>query len=184
MPKNIIFKDYPDFTPNLTPQQIFEYGSFGGTYWRPIYSNITNKKYKNIHHKYPNSFKNIDESYLSSDICDISKNKYKVRVGTSLQFWENKNWITKYHVYGWVHWYCDFYNGKRCPDDERQIDRWKKIVGKNGRFRKFLITLITKKNGSFNDHSISPKIRQVLQHWGYQLTKKDFESELKNRNLK
>ena len=44
----IIFKDYPDFKPNLTPQEIFELGSFGGTYWRPIYSSITKKKYKNI----------------------------------------------------------------------------------------------------------------------------------------
>ena len=173
MPKNIIFKDYPDFTPNLTPQQIFEYGSFGGTYWRPIYSNITNKKYKNIHHKYPNSFKNIDESYLSSDTCDISKNKYKVKVGTSLQFWENKNWITKYHVYGWVHWYCDFYMGSRCPDDARQIKRWIQTAGPKSRFRRALINLINKKNTSYNDFSISPKRRQTLQHWGYILTDND-----------
>ena len=40
-PKIIRFKDYPKFTPNLTPRQIFLLGSFGGTYWRPIYSNIT-----------------------------------------------------------------------------------------------------------------------------------------------
>ena len=35
------FKDYPDFKPNLTPKQMFRLGSFGGTYWRPIYSAIT-----------------------------------------------------------------------------------------------------------------------------------------------
>jgi len=40
----IIFKDYPGFTPNLRPQEIFEMGSFGGTYWRPIYSSILKKK--------------------------------------------------------------------------------------------------------------------------------------------
>lgn len=33
MPKNIHFKDYPDFTPNLTPKEIFKLGSFGGTYF-------------------------------------------------------------------------------------------------------------------------------------------------------
>ena len=43
-PKKIKFDDYPDFTPNLTPRQIFLLGSFGGTYWRPIYSQITKKK--------------------------------------------------------------------------------------------------------------------------------------------
>ena len=45
----VIFKDYPDFKPNLTPREIFLMGSFGGTYWRPIYSCVTNKNYKNKH---------------------------------------------------------------------------------------------------------------------------------------
>ena len=27
----------------------------------------------------------------------------------------------------------------------------------------------------FDDYSISPKIRQMLLHWGYELRKKDFE---------
>ena len=39
----IIFKDYPDFRPNLTPREMFKLGSFGGTYWRPIYSSVTKK---------------------------------------------------------------------------------------------------------------------------------------------
>ena len=39
----LVFKDFPDFKPNLTPRQIFTLGSFGGTYWRPIYSSITKK---------------------------------------------------------------------------------------------------------------------------------------------
>ena len=26
----------------------------------------------------------------------------------------------------------------------------------------------------FDDYSISPKIRQILLHWGYELTEKDF----------
>ena len=41
------FKDHPEFTPNLTPQQMFKKGSFGGTYWRPIKSSVTGKTYKN-----------------------------------------------------------------------------------------------------------------------------------------
>jgi len=56
-----------------------------------------------------------------------------------------------------------------------------KLTGEKGRFRNHLITLIINKNGDFNDKTISPKIRQTLQHWGYRLTKKDFEKELKNR---
>ena len=180
--KLLEFNDYPEFKPNLTPRQIFKLGSFGGTYWRPIYSKITNKKYKNVHLDYPKSWwKNIPKSHLVSPKCDIQKNRYKVRVGTSLKFWESKKWITKYHPYGWIQWYCDFFMGKRSPDDKRQIKRWAGIAGKNGRFRKWLITLILKKKGKWNDYTISPKIRQTLQHWGYKLTDYDFKKEIKSR---
>ena len=168
------FKDYPDFKPNLTPRQIFNLGSFGGTYWRPIYSDITKKNYENEHKKY-SWLKGIKNELLTDDIYNAKKNKYKVKVGTSLEFWEDKGWITKHDPYGWVQWYCNFYNGRRCGDDERQIKRWSGIAGKNGRFRKWLIRLIKKKKGRWNDATISPKIRQTLQHWGYRLTKRDFE---------
>ena len=32
----------------------------------------------------------------------------------------------------------------------------------------------------FDDYSISPKNRQTLLHWGYELTEKDFFNELTN----
>ena len=91
--------------------------------------------------------------------------------------------MRKTHPYGWVQWYCDFFAGKRSEDDERQIGRWKALAGSNGRFMKFLVTQILKKGNknSWNDNDISPKIRQVLQHWGYKLTKKDFDREYKSR---
>jgi len=172
----IVFKDYPEFTPNLSPREIFKLGSFGGTYWRPIHSKVTNKNYKNKHHAYPKSWWNgIPEDHLTREWDDYDKdiNKYKVKVGTTLEFWEEKNWITKYQPYGWVQWYCDFYSGKRGPDDERQIDRWVKTGGPNSRFRRALINLIIKNKTKYDDFNVSPKIRQTLQHWGYVLTKKD-----------
>lgn len=175
MPKIIKFEDYPDFKPNMTPREIFRQGSFGGTYWRPIYSNITKKHYKNRHKKYPKSWwHNIPIEMMVSENCDKLRNKYNVNVGTSLDFWESKGWITKHNPYGWIEWYCGFYNGKRGSDDERQISRWKGIAGQNGRFRKWLINIIKKQNGTWNDYTISPKIRQTLLHWGYELTNKDF----------
>lgn len=175
------FEDFPDFRPNLSPRKVFELGSFGGTYWRPIYSGVLKKNLKNQHKKYPDSWwEGIPNDHLTSSECDIKKNKYGVRVGTSLQFWEDKGWITKYHPYGWFQWYCNFYMGKRSPDDERQVGRWKSLAGPNGRFRKFLINLIKKKSRGntakgLKDYTISPKIRQVLQHWGYVLTSKDMK---------
>ena len=35
--------------------------------------------------------------------------------------------------------------------------------------------MITDAGSKFDDYSIPPKIRQILLHWGYELTKKDFE---------
>lgn len=176
------FSDYPEFTPNLTPQEMFELGSFGGTYWRPIYSGVLKKKLKPPLNDYPKSWwKNIPMENLVSEEYDKSKNKYKVKVGTSLEFWESKKWIKPSHPYGWVQWYCDFYMGKRSKDDERQIKRWLGIAGPRGRFMRFLVTQILKKKTDYNDETVSPKIRQVLQHWGYKLTKKDFDNEVKRR---
>jgi hypothetical protein len=184
-PKRINFEKYPDFTPNLTPRDIFKLGSFGGTYWRPIRSKVTKKNHKNVHKKYPSSWwKDIPEDYMSSSTCDVDKNKYKVSVGTSLDFWESKQWIKETHPYGWVHWYCDFSAGKRGHDDERQISRWKGLAGPKGRFMRFLVTQILKKKTTWNDETVSPKIRQVLQHWGYKLTKKDFDYEIRRRSRK
>ena len=186
IPKEINFKGYPDFKPNLTPRQMFLLGSFGGTYWRPIHSSITNKNYKNQHLKFKKWWKGIPDENLTSSKYDDSKNKYKVSCGLSLEEWESYGWITSVDPYGWVQWYCNFTNGRRHKkEDKRQIDRWKKFASRDqGRFRKNLVTKILKNNGNFNDETISPKIRQGLQHWGYQLTKKDFDYEVNNRNNK
>jgi len=181
------FSDYPDFTPNLSPSEMFKLGSFGGTYWRPIKSKFYKTILKDQHKKYPKSWLDgLSDKELTSTKYDKSLNKYKVKVGTSLEFWEDKGWIKKSHPYGWVQWYFDFFLGERSDDDERQIKRWQALAGPNGRFMKFLVTQILKKGdkNSWGDESISPKIRQVLQHWAYKLTKKDFNLELSNRNNK
>lgn len=177
------FADYPEFKPNISPKEMFKLGSFGGTYWRPIKSSILGKNLKNIHKKY--KWEGIPENHLSQSTYDKKINKYGVKVGTTLEFWEGKGWIKKRHPYGWVHWYCDFFSGKRCPDDERQVKRWKGLAGHRGRFMRFLVTQILKKGTKkdWNNAEISPKIRQVLQHWGYKLTKKDFNNEVKRRKL-
>jgi len=178
----IVFADHPEFRPNLTPREMFKMGSFGGTYWRPIYSNITKRKYHSQHLKYPAAWwRGISDDELTSTKCNPNTNKYKVKVGTSLRFWESKGWIHRTQPYGWVQWYCDFYNGKRGADDERQIKRWLGLAGPNGRFRKYLITLIIKNKTRYNDYAVSPKIRQTLLHWGYELTLRDFNAEVRSR---
>ena len=48
------------------------------------------------------------------------------------------------------------------------------------RFRGKLVKMIKDPGSKFDDYSISPKIRQILLHWGYELTEKDFFNELTN----
>ena len=165
---------------------MFKMGSFGGTYWRPIKSKFYKSTLKNQHEKYPKSWwKGIPLEHLTKpfDQYDKSINKYKKKVGTTLEFWEENDWIDKQDPYGWVQWYCEFFMGRRSSDDSRQVDRWRKIASSNGRFRKWLVTQILRKGSEndWNNHDISPAIRQTLQHWGYKLTKKDFDLEVKSR---
>ena len=42
--------------------------------------------------------------------------------------------------------------------------------------------IIIKKKTTWDNLTVSPKIRQTLQHWGYRLNKKDFNTEVKIRN--
>lgn len=156
------FPDHPEFKPTLTPGQMFQKGIFGGTYFRPIYSSITKKKYSNQHLEFPKSwFKNPSKTVTSST-RDLSVNKYKVWSGQSLEFWEEHSWIKAQDPYGWVQWYCRFYQGRRSSDDQRQIQRWLNGAGPNGRWRKRLQNL--RKEGKD-----SPAIRQYLLQWATEL---------------
>jgi len=90
----IQFVDSPEFKPNLSPIQIFALGSFGGSYWRPIYSNVTKKKYSETHLDFPSEWwKDIPSNYLINQKENIKINQYKVHSGTSLEYWESKGWI-------------------------------------------------------------------------------------------
>ena len=43
-----------------------------------------------------------------------------------------------------------------------------------------LVKLIEDTGSKFDDYSLSPKIRQMLLHWGYELTEEDMFNELSN----
>ena len=104
-------------------------------------------------------------------VIDVNLNKYGVKCGTSLRFWENKGWINKIDPYGWFQWYFRYWLGRRSKDDKRQIIRLKKIVS---RFRGKLVNMIRDAGSKFDYYSIAPKIRQILLHCGYELKEKYF----------
>jgi hypothetical protein len=174
-----VFPDHPSFKPNLSPKEVLQLGSFGGTYFRDIISAVTGDKYKgrDVVKEFPQDwFEGLD---LDVVICSPSYskhvNQYKVSCGASLGQWECSGWISELDPYGWFQWYCRFFLGRRSTDDERQIDRWMKGQGPTGRWRSRLCNEIIKAHSKIDNMKVSPVIRQVLQHWAYQLTSADLE---------
>ena len=115
------------FHPNVSPVDVIKKGAFGGTYFRDIYSGVTGKFYKNSWKEF-SELKSIDKKYYASDFYDVKLDCYGVEVGTSLRFWESKNWIRPIDPYGWFQWYFRYWKGRRNNDDIRQINRWKKLL--------------------------------------------------------
>ena len=69
------------FHPNITSVSVIKKGTFGGTYFRDIYSRVNNKWYKNSCKEFE-ELKDIDKKYHSSDFYDANLIYYKVEVGT------------------------------------------------------------------------------------------------------
>ena len=159
-----------DFGANKTPVDVIEEGAFGGTYFRDIYSSVNEKWYRKRWKEF-DQLQNIDQKFYCSDCYDVSINKHDAKCGTSLKFWENKGWINEIDPYGWFQWYFRCWLGRRSQDDERQINRWKRIIS---RLRGKLVRMIKDAGSKFGDYSISSKIREILLHRGYELTEKDF----------
>ena len=86
-----------DFRPNITPAEVIK--TFGETYFRDIYSSVNSKWYKNSWKEF-DELKNIDQKYYFSNYYDVSVNKYNVKYGTSLRFWEDKGYINPIDIYG------------------------------------------------------------------------------------
>lgn len=183
----LVFPDFPEFHPNMTPKEVLQAGSFGGTYFRPIYSSVTGKQYKDeAFLELPKDWTeglNIKRKVTSSKY-DEGVNTYKVKCGGSLEMWEESGWIHKQDPYGWFQWYCRFYQGRRSADDERQVGRWLRCAGPTGRWKNNLIMKCYRGGAQYNDPNISPVVRQTLQHWGYRLMEDDYQAKVKQLKRK
>jgi hypothetical protein len=141
------------FNPDYTPEQMFSMGIFGGTYFRPIYSGITKKNYKDQYKEY-GFLENLPKRKVDNGKFDTSLNKYNVKSGMSLKYWEEHDWIVSQDPYGHVQWYCRFYAGRRSKDDIRQIKRSLKVLIRFGQ----------RKNPS-------NVVKQALLQWGWDWSK-------------
>lgn len=173
------------FKPNRSPAEVLQAGAFGGTYFRSIYSSVTKQRYRDeVWKEFPKSwFEGMDIRHQVTRPWDeYSKdvNKYGAKCGATLEEWETSDWMRAQDPYGWFQWYCRFWQGRRSPDDERQIKRWMNACdNRAGRWKNNLLGKIIKANAKWNDNTISPVIRQTLLHWGYEITAEDVENRRK-----
>jgi hypothetical protein len=135
---------HPDFAPELTPAEMLELGVFGGRYMTDCTE------------EFPDAW------FRHAKLCharhDPKLNFFGVNASKPLGYWKAKGWIYHEDPRGWFQWYCRYYMGRRCPDDMRQIKRWKAI-------RRHIAQL--KKHCRKGDLRCRPKQRQAILHWAY-----------------
>lgn len=175
------FESHPDFTPNKSPAEVLREGAFGGSYFRPLYSKKLRATIRDDYLELPASWiEGLDEPYfLTSPTYETEANKFKVACGQSIEQWEANGWIEhRFDVRGWFQWYCRFFAGRRCEDDERQVSRWKKCVGPTGRWRRMLLKKYVSAgvrtvwdDGEDEDApEVSPVMHQTCHHWAFEVT--------------
>ena len=148
------------FKPNKTPKEVFQEGAFGGTYFRRIRSSVTNETYSGVYKEFPKDwFEKLDiKKQVTSAKYQTTVNRYKVKCGGDLHMWESSGWISNIDPYGWFQWYCRYYLGRRSPDDQRQVKRWRAMRRHIGQIRN---------NCRPGDLQCRPRQRQALLHWAY-----------------
>ena len=135
---------HPDFAPDLTPKEMLALGIFGGKYM----TDCTDE--------FPAAW--FDRAKLCPERHDPGLNCFGVNASQPLSEWRRKGWIYEEDPRGWFQWYCRYYMGRRCPDDERQVKRWIAI-------RRHLMQL--RRNCRRGDLLCRPRQRQALLHWAY-----------------
>ena len=135
---------HPDFRPQLTPQQMLEFGVFGGKYMTDCTG------------EFPDQW--FDRAKLCPKRHDAALNYFGVNASQPLAVWRRNGWIYHEDPRGWFQWYCRYYMGRRCLDDERQIKRWRAIRRHAAQIQAHC------RRG---DLKCRRRQRQALLHWAY-----------------
>ncbi len=135
---------HPEFKPELTPKEMLEIGVFGGKYMTDCQK------------EFPKSW--FKKAKLCHEFHNAKLNFFEVNASKPLSYWKKKGWIHYEDPRGWFQWYCRYYMGRRCENDNRQVMRWKKMRRHLGQ---------VKKNCEKGNLYCRPKQRQALLHWAY-----------------
>lgn len=135
---------HPDFKPELTPAEMLRLGVFGGKYMTDCAAEFPKEWFR--HAKLCHAF------------ADPKLNFFGVSASKPLSYWIAKGWIYPEDPRGWFQWYCRYYMGRRCPDDDRQIRRWKAMVRHIAQIQR---------NCRRGNLDCRRKQRQALLHWAY-----------------
>ena len=135
---------HPDFLPELTPKEMLELGVFGGRYLTDCTDEFPSDWFQN--------------AQLCSERHDPSLNFFEINASQPLAEWRRKGWIYEEDPRGWFQWYCRYFMGRRCPDDDRQIKRWRAM-------RRHIAQI--RNNCRKGDLNCRRKQRQALLHWAY-----------------
>jgi hypothetical protein len=135
----------PEFTPDLTPQEMLRLGVFCGKYMTDSQG------------EFPASW--FKRAKLAKGRRDCELNFFGVDASQPLSVWRQKGWIHSDDPRGWFQWYCRYYMGRRLPaEDKRQIKRWKAM-------RRHVRQV--ERNCEPGDLTCRKRQRQALLHWAY-----------------
>ena len=135
---------HAEFKPQLTPKRMLEMGVFGGKYLTDCQA------------EYPADW--FIKAKFSPERVNHDLNFFGVDASKPLSYWVEKGWIWPDDPRGWFQWYCRYYAGRRCEDDDRQVKRWKAMTRHIAQLRK---------NCMRGDLMCRPRQRQALLHWAY-----------------
>src|ERR1043165_9987293 len=133
-----------DFQPELTPKKMLELGVFGGKYLTDCVA------------EFPASW--FRRAKLCHQRYDPQLSFFGVNACQPLAVWKKNGWFYHEDPRGWFQWYCRYYMGRRCTDDERQIKRLRAV-------RRHVAQI--KKNCPCRALDCRRRQRQALLHWAY-----------------
>ena len=135
---------HPEFQPQLSPAAMLTLGVFGGRYMTDCTA------------EFPADW--FAHARLCHERHVPEFNYFGVNASLPLSEWQRRGWIHPDDPRGWFQWYCRYYQGRRGPDDARQIGRWRAMTRHVAQIRLHCGSGV---------EDCRAKQRQALMNWAY-----------------